>query len=249
MTNVHVHVPEAPFWDRDIYGSAMYNGVPVFSKLGRGPRGFKGEKGDKGDSAAGGEDGISPKVEVVYEGGRYVMKVYDRTGLHEYPISVATDPLATADAFTTSNLWPKWYHYYLNQKTQKPSTVTLSNNVRVNRMYPGTYFYRYENGQVVTLNDDYHNNWGSTLGDFVILDALFSRNGLDYAFVKNELIPVDNEFLFDFHIRTSDSTPLLQFVPKLTSQHTMEDCTLSIFIAPKAADVDLVLPVDENEGE
>ena len=252
MTNVHVHVPEAPFWDRDIYGSAMYNGVPVFSKLGRGPRGFKGEKGDKGESAAGGEDGISPKVEVVYDGGRYVMKVYDRTGLHEYPISIATDPLATADAFTTSDLWPKWYHYRCpNPNGVRPSEVTLSNNVSVHRTYCDSYV-RYENGQAITLADDYSNAWNAPLGLSKILDVQFQRNGLDYGYVEGVLLPewsaTNNDFLFTFNFRDDNHRPMLQFVPKLTNQHYIEDCLLSILVAPMN-DVELFLPVDEDEED
>lgn len=238
MTNVHVHVPEAPFWDRDIYGSAMYNGVPVFSKLGRGPRGFKGEKGDKGESAASGEDGFSPYVEFTTEAGRDVMVVVDRNGEHKYPFAVAQDPAAMANAFTTSNLWPKWYHYYLASEDLKPSTYTQSNNVTVHRHYieneAGTGHYaRVEGGNIIPVSDDVHNTWPSVLGDYEIVDAKFFRNGLEYTYVPNSVLPQTTVPMFN--IGVSNDRLRLQFLPMLTNQHSLETCSLSLLIAPKAS--------------
>lgn len=83
MTNTHIHVPERPFWDKDIYGNAFHNGVPVFSKLGRGPRGFQGDKGDKGDTGSNGEDGYSPWVEFDTTGEEPILIVHDRNGVHQ----------------------------------------------------------------------------------------------------------------------------------------------------------------------
>lgn len=83
MTNTHIHVPERPFWDKDIYGNAFHNGVPVFSKLGRGPRGFQGDKGDKGDTGSNGEDGYSPWVEFDTTGEEPILIVHDKNGVHQ----------------------------------------------------------------------------------------------------------------------------------------------------------------------
>lgn len=269
MTNTHIHVPEAPFWDRDIYGSAMHNGVPVFSKIGRGPRGYKGDKGDKGDTGAAGEEGFSPWTEFAYPDdpsypiepgeehyGHPVIIVHDRDGDHWYaldpkpdPDSMSEDDLAKlASQFTDKKLWPQWVEWEIIDGSQSPTQEGRDEYTQLNLTYhDGARQLYLINDSLYYTQYPYflHNPERSTdiysVGDFVIEDAQFIRNGLDYQFVKgpgelfmasDDPLPTYNPHFFLSSY--SNFNPIsLFFYPKLSTGHRIEECLLRLRLCPK----------------
>lgn len=264
MTNTHIHVPEAPFWDRDIYGSAMHNGVPVFSKIGRGPRGYKGDKGDKGDTGAAGEDGFAPWTEFAYPDdssyplepgddhyGHPVIIVHDRDGDHWYALDPKPDPASMDDEdlaklaglLTNKKLWPRWVEWE-SSLSPTPAWWPRGDYTKVRLDGGDSGFY-----QICRINNATHSiqcpNFfydpasstdSCNIEDFVIEEAQFIRNGLDYQFVKGPGDWIEDSATSQTsspHFFLSSDCKHLYFYPKLDSGHTLQECLLRLCLYPK----------------
>ena len=218
MTNVHIHVPEQPFWDKDIYGSAMHNGVPAYSKLGRGPRGYKGEKGDTGATGATGEDGFSPWAEFEYpvdpEPGHPVLVIHDREGEHRYALDPKPDPAQLTD----DDLWklsamlrdPNWlgsgvyYDYREDLSNESPVSGTWYDSFPADKLTligNGDGYQKFPDTFEIYKPDLTAPGWYYTYpygnDPYAIGDIKFSRNGLEYAAMSFGIKDAIDRGMFD----------------------------------------------------